>query len=207
MRKWKQLASSNFTGHFKKVSFKNLCKLFWYKQKLKRKLMRIISNHFFWQFCRMETFYRLVGCISTNFNSLIKSFKRINKMWMNSFNLLSRTSHRLLNWNELEISFWFTNSFRLKHCSAFYSFLIITLSVSRLRGGIHIHIVTQNVIFAFSSQPFHSPLKTSNTEHTMFIRNTNPLAISDTLKMLCSWFQKILHASTGRQENKTQPYY
>ena len=96
---------------------------------------------------------------------------------------------------------WFTKSFRLKHCSAFYLFPIITLSANWLRGGIHIQTATQKAILVFSSRPYHPPLKMSNAKHTMFIRNINSLAIRDTIKMLCFLISKDI-TYFHRQENK-----
>lgn len=69
-------------------------------------------------------------------------------------------------------------------------------------GGTHVHITTQNVILAFSSQPTHSLSETPKVNHTKFIRNTNPFVIRDTSEI--SYFL-ILKDITYfyQQENKT----
>ena len=66
-----------------------------------------------------------------------------------------------------------------------FNFWFNFFSISTFRGGIHIHIVRQNVILMFFSQPTNPPLKTSNVEHTKLIRNTNLLLFGVKLKMLC----------------------
>ena len=48
-----------------------------------------------------------------------------------------------------------------------------------IRGGINVHIATQNVIL----NPRTHLCNKSNDEHAKFIRNTNPLVVWDTLKI------------------------
>ena len=94
---------------------------------------------------------------------------------------------------------------QIKTLFGVYSFPIITLSVSWLMGGIHVPIATQSIILTFSFQPTYPPLTTSNAEVIMFIRNTNPLAIRDTLKVSYFFISKDF-ACFHRQENKIRLY-
>ena len=51
-------------------------------------------------------------------------------------------------------------------------------------------LVMQNVILTFFYQPTHPPQKILNAEHGKLFRNTNPLVIRDTVKILCFWIVK-----------------
>ena len=64
--------------------------------------------------------------------------------------------------------------------------------VTYFRGCIHISI--QDTILTFFTQPTHSPLKTSNTEHAKYLRSAHPLVIRRSLKMFCFLILKeIMH--------------
>ena len=144
--------------------------------------------------------WSLVSCIYTNFNSLIYTFKRINIMWMSNFNLFSRSSHRIsLNWNELEISFWFNESFRLKQCWAVINFSLLPYLSS---GSGEVSIFTLPRKSSFWHFPLNPPThlwkrQTLNTQCLWKIQNLQPSQMHK--KCSASWFQKILHTSTEKK--------
>ena len=67
--------------------------------------------------------------------------------------------------------------------------------LSLVKGGVHIHITTQNLIFL--RFPVNPPLKMSNVEHTIIIRNAHTLSDKGYIKNV-SWFQKISQAITSK---------